>query len=87
MNRRRNWWDPVEVRNLPIIPRFGHSLMLFAGIPGQPNAYRALSFLSKTFEKVINQIDGFLEKKSSDRRLSMEKVARLTAFLQGKCSD
>ena len=44
---RRNWWDPVEMWNLAVIPRFGHSLMLLAAIPGQPNAYGALAFFRK----------------------------------------
>ena len=46
-NRRRNWWDPVEMWNLAVIPRFGHSLVLLAAIPGQPNAYGALAFFRK----------------------------------------
>ena len=47
IDARRNWWDPVEMRNLQVIQRFRHSLMLLAAIPHQPNAYGAISFLSK----------------------------------------
>ena len=47
MDPRRNLWDPVEMRNLPAIQRFRHSLMLLAAIPGQPNAYGAFAFFQK----------------------------------------
>ena len=35
------------MRNLRIFPYVGHSLMLFAAIPGQPNANRGFSVFSK----------------------------------------
>ena len=39
----RDWWDPVEMRNLQVIQRFRHCLMILAAIPHQPNAYGAIS--------------------------------------------
>ena len=47
INRRRNCSDPVGIRFVARIPCFGHSLMLLAAIPCQPNAYGALASFPK----------------------------------------
>ena len=39
--------DPVEMRNLPVLQCFRHSLMILAAIPHQSNPYGAILFLLK----------------------------------------